>query len=457
MTPRGFMTARRVLVMPADARPNAAWWSLMIFVLLFAALAAIVPSAADAKAKSKAKPAKRAVPSVFKNMQPMKVELVRLPQANCEPNCTEWIAAEGDIVEGTTAEFRKVLKALGNRKVPVFVTSGGGSIEAAMAIGNLLRERKLDVSVTKTEFVACPAGDKTCGRKAGKLRQGTPNSFNAYCASACTLVLASGMRRVAASSAHVGVHQIVVYQTQIRIRRTYRVTTLEDQNGKTRTRRTLVKEQRTQGKTYEVDADNSTYRPIEKYLAKMGIDRSLIPLMEATPHSSIHWMTVEEMGRTRLVTDLSQGEALFLKDTKSAAAAWASDMARATFPAVHDGKPVDVTLDIGHAREAGKILVRLSLKNGSSEVATEGLFAELDLGGSTVRAYRTDDGQMAVLESSTPASTWCRLKKSWTMRAAIHRSGSGPTGEAVDVPVAGFDRLNGLISYYCPATSTASN
>src|SRR5262249_38622036 len=45
---------------------------------------------------------------------PMQVVIVADGRGGCEPNCAEWISAEGDIAPDTPAQFRRVSKALGH-------------------------------------------------------------------------------------------------------------------------------------------------------------------------------------------------------------------------------------------------------------------------------------------------------------------------------------------------------
>ena len=254
--------------------------------------------------------AKRPAPSALQHMRPMRVQLVSGGLPGCSVDCPEWISAEGDIVDSTPAAFQRVLKLAGSRKLPVFVNSGGGSIEAAMAIGRMLHDRKLDVSVTKTDFDLCPAASGGCKGKRQRAARGKPNSYDAYCASACTLLLAAGERRLVSPWSRVGVHQIVVFQTQYRIRRTYRITTTIRSTGLRVTRRRLIREQRFAGRTSPVEVTDSTYRPIDAYLKQMGIGDALIPLMEATPNTSIHWLSREELADTSMATEALSGDAL---------------------------------------------------------------------------------------------------------------------------------------------------
>ena len=52
---------------------------------------------------------------------PMQVHLVRSAEPGCEPHCAEWIAAQGRIEAGSAARFRRALRRLGGRKLPVLV------------------------------------------------------------------------------------------------------------------------------------------------------------------------------------------------------------------------------------------------------------------------------------------------------------------------------------------------
>ncbi|MGH9286372.1 MAG: hypothetical protein ACRD0M_11970, partial [Acidimicrobiales bacterium] len=77
----------------------------------------------------------------------MQVHLVRSAEPGCEPQCPEWIAAQGKIDGSSVARFKRILRQLGERKVPVLIDSNGGRVTEAFAIGRLARARGLDVVV----------------------------------------------------------------------------------------------------------------------------------------------------------------------------------------------------------------------------------------------------------------------------------------------------------------------
>ena len=121
---------------------------------------------------------------------PMKVMIVRSADAGCEPQCAEWISAQGMIDGDTLAQFKKVLKALGPRKLPILIDSGGGVVDDSLAIGRLIRSKNLDVVVTKTVLEPCSKTDRECPGSKGEVR-GRPVAKLSKCASSCAFILRS--------------------------------------------------------------------------------------------------------------------------------------------------------------------------------------------------------------------------------------------------------------------------
>ncbi|MBK5567674.1 hypothetical protein [Ensifer sp. SSB1] len=130
--------------------------------------------------------------------QEMRFVVVRSNQVGCEPTCPEWISAAGAIGPKTPALLKATLKMLAGRKLPLVLRSPGGDMAAAMALGRLIRKSKLSVAVGTTMFVGCQRDQKNCtaNDKKGADYIGKAASLGA-CEQACTLVLASGIRRLA--------------------------------------------------------------------------------------------------------------------------------------------------------------------------------------------------------------------------------------------------------------------
>lgn len=130
--------------------------------------------------------------------QEMRFVVVRSNQAGCEPTCPEWISAAGTIGPKTPALLKATLKTLAGRKLPLVLRSPGGDMATAMALGRLIRKNKLDVAVGTTIFFGCQRDEANCTANDDKGARyiGKVVSLGA-CSQACTLVLASGIQRLA--------------------------------------------------------------------------------------------------------------------------------------------------------------------------------------------------------------------------------------------------------------------
>ena len=242
----------------------------------------------------------------------MQAYLVRSAQPGCEPQCPEWIAAQGKIDAGSVARFNKVLRQLGDRKVPVLVDSSGGKVREAFAIGRLLRSRGLDVAVTSTVFTPCAPGDAACRKaKSGGVLTGLPRARLSRCASSCAFILAAGRRRLVGAETFVGVHRVrsfYVY-TYTRVLPAYRVTG---------NRRRPASARRVTRRVVETRTPPRTYRQIRRYFAEMGVGDPILPLILATPSDSLHWLTRDELQTSGLATDWIDGEQLLSNTLVSA-------------------------------------------------------------------------------------------------------------------------------------------
>jgi hypothetical protein len=238
---------------------------------------------------------------------PMRVLIVRSAQDGCEPNCPEWIAAQGKIMPGTLAQFRKVLRQLGNRNLPVLVHSGGGLADEAMAIGRLLRAKGLDVGVAKTVFTPCAPDASACRKKEGsKSLRGLPDTGFSVCASACAFVLAAGKRRFVRLPAFVGVHRGEMIQTKVL--HIYRLTPYRADDGSIRISRKLIQERVMSEK--HLATPEKTFTTYAKYFSEMGVEKHIMPMLTTTPNNGVHWLTDDELRSTRMATHKMSGEQL---------------------------------------------------------------------------------------------------------------------------------------------------
>ena len=221
----------------------------------------------------------------------MQVHLVRSAAPGCEPQCPEWIAAQGRIEPGTAARFKTLLRQLGTRTVPVLIDSGGGAVSEAFVIGRLLRARGLDVAVSGTVLAPCGPSDATCRR--GRSRKPRPGLVQAAdlskCASACAFILAAGKRRVVGPTAFVGVHRIRTFRVMLAYRPARRAR--------------VVAERWVTERVVEIPTPQRTYDDIREYFTEMGIGDPVMMLIQATPADSLHWLTRAELKESRLATD----------------------------------------------------------------------------------------------------------------------------------------------------------
>ena len=76
------------------------------------------------------------------------MRVIRIVSAatNCQPDCPEWVSAEGDITAGFGADFARFMSELGGRRLPILINSRGGSNVDAIAMGRLIRALRLVVS-----------------------------------------------------------------------------------------------------------------------------------------------------------------------------------------------------------------------------------------------------------------------------------------------------------------------
>ncbi len=126
----------------------------------------------------------------------MRFVYVRGSSPLCEPNCPEWISAEGTIDVTAPARFEQSLVLAGGRRLPVIINSKGGDVDAAMALGRIIRKNRLDTSVAGTRFLPCAPGDGDCRPGSGGAYVGVAISSWGTCAEACPIMLAGGIRRL---------------------------------------------------------------------------------------------------------------------------------------------------------------------------------------------------------------------------------------------------------------------
>lgn len=210
---------------------------------------------------------------------PMRIVRVTSSDPACQPACPEWISVEGRIAPGAGATFARIVADLDGRRLPVLISSPGGSLPDAIAMGKLIRDKRLAVAVARTLIVNCATRAPACPGAKGRSLAG-----GARCASACVLVLAGGVERLVGPTPLVGVHQITL--------------AMKETEGAVHLTRIM--------KVHEpIDADEA----VEAYLKEMGIGDPVMALLRKTPPSSVRWLSLDELRSSRLATLALDAEA----------------------------------------------------------------------------------------------------------------------------------------------------
>ncbi|MGV1755931.1 hypothetical protein ACQZ6F_09550 [Rhizobium sp. A22-96] len=242
---------------------------------------------------------------------PMRFLLVHgdMGQCRADSSCPDWISAEGQIMPDSPRKLQRFLKRLGDRKLPIVVSSPGGDVRAAMEMAYAIRKQKLSVAVGRTRSRACPYAEPICSAaiaKDGSIK-GEPFSAGAICFSACPLFFSGGVQRVSSPFALLGVHQITTTYSEVRVQ--YR-TEYEIVDGK---RKVLSKKEigrKFVGKYDTTKLDKAQRARLVGFLDKMGIDKSLVDLMLGTDPSGIHLISQMDALKLKLTTELADAVAL---------------------------------------------------------------------------------------------------------------------------------------------------
>ncbi len=179
----------------------------------------------------------------------------------CRSDCPVAIVATGEVSLSAAEDLLARLEPFVRSRRPMagtlIIDSPGGYLVGALKLGIVIRELKLNVMVASY--------------------QGPSQLGTARCNSACAYILAAGVKRFVPDGSAVGVHKS--YDAGVSQR---------DILGGG-----MIDAVRPAGSTDEV---------LGRYLARMGVSRDLLKLVNATPSSDIRTLTRSELGRFRLAS-----------------------------------------------------------------------------------------------------------------------------------------------------------
>src|ERR1700760_1209794 len=92
---------------------------------------------------------------VAPNEAPISFYVVKGPPGTCGQGCDSWIAAEGKIDKAAATRFRALMKRIRDTHLPIYFHSPGGYLEQALAIGNMLRDKKMAARIGRTVASEC--------------------------------------------------------------------------------------------------------------------------------------------------------------------------------------------------------------------------------------------------------------------------------------------------------------
>lgn len=254
----------------------------------------------DLALAAQSNPKKAALP-VPKPDPEMTFQIMRASNAACEPNCPQWIYAQGQIVASTTGKFNQVLRRAERKPLLLVIQSGGGDVRAALAMGRAIRANKMNVAVGYAFSLSCKSGDEYCEKvlKAKQISNGFLTAKPGFCASACTLVLAAGVERIAVPGSVVGTHQILnkpIFE-KIFFRERY----LMVRGKKQVISKTITKRERIIGKP-TTKLSPGFEAELKRYIKTMGVGGDFLDFYAKAPPSGIYKMTPAERLATKIVT-----------------------------------------------------------------------------------------------------------------------------------------------------------
>jgi hypothetical protein len=220
------------------------------------------------------RPAARVTPA-----PPMMFYVVEGAPDACGRGCDSWIAVEGQVDGAAAPRFRKFLQTTGNRDLPIYLSSPGGNLDQALAMGAMLRERHATARVGRTSVSDCgfeaqdgPACVKL--KQSGRVLRGDLFTRGANCNSACPYLLLGATSREVAPDALLAVHTAKVVVHFRGGEPPAEVRAAANKRGRER-------------------AD----RMLSAYIVKMGVDIGLFELVRSIRFESMHVLTREEIVR----------------------------------------------------------------------------------------------------------------------------------------------------------------
>ena len=372
---------------------------------------------------------------------PMRIDHIVSSEPSCQPNCPEWISAQGTIEPGTAEAFAKAVGDLGGRRLPVLIHSRGGSVVDALKMGMLIRAKGLAVAVARTLIANCPGKASECVSGRGQAITG-----GAACASACVLVFAGGVERLIGPVPLVGVHQITAVEKETEGAEHLTVT----------------------HKFYEpkkVDA------AVTDYLTAMGVGEPVMTLLRKTSAASVRWLSDEELRASGLATLRLDNAAPIISTGANGLNGHAFDgdpprpdlltaAGETALKPASDGRDLRLSATFSYRRGGGGVEATFALRDASAaEVgAKPGIDLKLAAAPESAGNPSAQSGDRAPLRVILPLANFCALGHGAKFTATLagrlpQDAGEGSGGTRawpIAFDVAAMDGAKTLFREACP-------
>ena len=213
---------------------------------------------------------------------------------------TDWISVEGWIGRDSASDLRIVLDSLGNRKLPIVLDSSGGSVLGALKMGEMIRAAGLSVAVGHT--LHCSDPKPKCNSISARTSEweGRVEPAQGVCYSACSFILAGGIRRMLSPFGYLGVHQTVLVQDETLTQDELIYKTI---HGKRHVVDRYVVSSKTLSERRSPDLSEATRNKYLDYFKRMGVDPSIVDMMMSAPPDKLRMISADEATKIGLLTD----------------------------------------------------------------------------------------------------------------------------------------------------------
>jgi hypothetical protein len=241
------------------------------------------PQVAPVRPKAAPQRQQKAAPLFGLRHQPIIFFIAKGGPDACGPGCDTWIGAEGTFDPDAPKRLVEFLATPGRVRLPIYFHSPGGELQPSIAIGHLLREKRMTAGIGQTIPDGCREAAKADASCRAQMRQARDlparlKVASGVCASGCAYALIGASTRLIGPGARFGVHS-------------NRVIPRSDH----------AEDVRRAGPASRQAAESQSYDLLRHYVTVAGVDPALIDLATRTPHDRVHWLSREELERFGLV------------------------------------------------------------------------------------------------------------------------------------------------------------